>query len=103
MPASHTNGELFVFAGIQPTELRRQKAVQSLARRAQEPEHLPYERLLSSLGGQLRQLKSTHPFVPGVLKLLNNLTHSGISVAKLGEYRWTMEVGRKCPTTPYIY
>ena len=40
-----------------------------LARRAQEPKHFRYKRLLSPLGRQLHQLKSRHPFVPSALEL----------------------------------
>ena len=50
--------KLFILAVIKPTEMRGQKTVLSLARCAQEPQHFLYERLLSSFGGQLRQLKS---------------------------------------------
>ena len=57
MPAFHTNGQLFILAGIQPTELCLQKTVLSLAPRVQVPEHLLYERLLYRLREQLRQLK----------------------------------------------
>ena len=60
---------LFILASIQPTELRRQKAVLFLARRSQKPENILYERLLSPLRRQLRQLKSRHPFVPAALEL----------------------------------
>ena len=35
---------LFIFEGIQPTELYRQKAELSWARRAQEPEYLLYKK-----------------------------------------------------------
>ena len=44
---------LFILAGIQPIKLCRQKAVLSSARRAQEPKHLLYKRLLFPLGRQL--------------------------------------------------
>ena len=49
--------KLFILAVIKPTEIRGQKTVLSLARCSQEPQHFLYERLLSSFGGQLRQLK----------------------------------------------
>ena len=62
---------LFILAGIQPTELCHQKAVLSLACCAQEPEHFLYERLLSPLGGHLQKLKSRHSFMPAALELLN--------------------------------
>ena len=95
MPTFCTNGQLFTLTGIQPTELHRQKAVLSLARRAQEPEYLLYKRLLSSLCGQLRQLKLRHLFVPSELQLLNDLTQPGTSVARWAEYTirlWSMEL-----------
>ena len=46
---------------------------------------------MSPLGGQLRQLKPRHPFVPVALELLNNHIQSGTSVARWAERRWTME------------
>ena len=48
---------LFILSGIQPIELRRQKAVLPLARCAQDPQHLSYKRLLFPLHGQLQPLK----------------------------------------------
>ena len=68
---------LIDLAGIQPTELSRQKAILSLACRAQKPEHLLHEKLVFPSFVHPRQLKSRHPFVPAALKLLNNLVHSG--------------------------
>ena len=78
---------LFIFAGVQPTELCRQKAVRSLARRSQEREQLLYERLLPPLGEQLQQLKSRQSFVPAALELLNNRAQSDTSVARWAEYK----------------
>ena len=63
---------LFVLASILPTELRRKQAVLSLARRAQRPEHMLNERLLSPPYRKHLQLKSRHPFVPAALKLLKD-------------------------------
>jgi len=40
MPASYTSGQPSNLAGIQPAELRRRGAAQSLGRRAMEPGHL---------------------------------------------------------------
>ena len=50
-----------------------------------------YKRLLSLLGGQLRQLKSRHPFVTAAVELLDNPAQSGTSVARWAEYTWSME------------
>ena len=79
---------LFVLAGILPTELRRERAMLSLACRAQEPEHLLNERLLSLPYRGQRQLKSRHPFVPAALKLLRDFSESSISVAHWTELKW---------------
>ena len=57
------------------------KVVLYLARRAQEPEHLLHEKLMSPLSGQLLKIKTRQPFAPAKLELLNNPTLSGISVA----------------------
>ena len=62
------------------------KAVLSLTRRAQERKYLLHKTLLSPHSGQLRLLKSIHPFVPAALKQLNNLAQSGISVARWVEH-----------------
>ena len=82
---------LYVLAGIQPSELRRKKAVLSLACRAQEPEHLLYDRLSSPAYAGHRQLKSRHPFVPAALELLNDLNETDTSAAHWADYRWNVE------------
>ena len=82
---------LYVLAGIQPSELRRKQAVLSLACRAQEPEHLLHNRLSSLPYGGHRQLKSRHPFVPAALELLNDLNKTNIGAAHWADYRWNME------------
>ena len=81
---------LFVLRGIQPTELRCPKAILSLARRSQEPEHLLHKRLVFPSCGYLQRLKSRHPFVPAALKVLNDLTQSGTSGAQWADYKWNM-------------
>ena len=75
---------LFVLAGIQPTELRRQKTILSLARCAQEPKLLHHERPVSPSFGHLRQFKSRHIFMSAALELLSNLAQSGTSLAQWG-------------------
>ena len=40
---------------------------------------------------QLQQLKSRHPFVPAALKLLNDPTQQGTSVAQYAKYRWSIK------------
>ena len=81
----------FILASIQLTEIRHEIVALFLARRAQEPEHLLYEKLPFPLGEQLRQLKSRHSFVTAALKMLNDLAQSGTSVAGWAEYRWSIK------------
>ena len=82
MSASHINEQLFYLIRHAITELCRQKALLSRARRAQEPEHFLYERLQSPLGEQLLQLKSRYPFVLAALELRNDPAQSNTSVAQ---------------------
>ena len=81
---------LYVLAGILPTELRRKRAMLSLARRAQVPESMLHERFLSFYGGN-RQLKSRHPFVPAALELLDEFYKSDTSVAHWAESTWNTD------------
>ena len=90
MPASHTNKQPFILSGIQPT--LHPKAVLFLACQTQKPEHLLHQRLLSLLSGQLRPLKSRHPFA--TLELLNDPAQSGISVAQWAEYNVAWNDGK---------
>ena len=82
---------LYVLAGVLPSELHRKKAVLSLACRAQDPEYLLYDRLVSPPYGRHRQLKSRHPFVPAALELLNDFQELGTSAASWADHRWSME------------
>ena len=45
----------------------------------------------STTFGNLRQLKSRHPFVPAALALLNDFVQSGVSVTRWADNRWNME------------
>ena len=78
---------LYVPAGIQPSELRRKQSVLFLACRAQESDHLLHDRFSSLPYGGHRQLKSRHPFVPVALELLNELNNTNISAAHWVGYR----------------
>ena len=82
---------LFVLAGIDPTELRRKQAVLFLARRAQGPEHILNERLLSLPYRGYLQMKSRHLIVPATLKLLKDFSKSETSVACWEETKWNTE------------
>ena len=52
---------LFILAGIQPAELRRNGATLSLGRRAMEPGHLLHSALTRPSSAVARRLKSRHP------------------------------------------
>ena len=67
LPPTQTN-DLYVLAGIQPSELRHKRAILSLARRAQDPNHILRERLLSPPCEGHRQLKSRRSNVPAALR-----------------------------------
>ena len=86
---------LNALSGILPSELRRKRATLSLARRAQEPNHLLHDRLMSHPYGGYRNLKSRHPFVPAALELLNdlNLNGSESSAADWADRKWNTEWG----------
>jgi len=66
-------GNLFVLAGVTPTELCRKRATLCVARHAMDPKHFLHYRLLFTPTTQQRELKSRHPFVPAALKLLKDL------------------------------
>jgi len=54
-----------LLAGIQPADLRGKRAsLLCFAHRTMEPAHLIHPALTESLGGNARQLKSRHPFLP---------------------------------------
>jgi len=72
---------LFVLAGITPTELRQIIVKLSLARRAMDPEHLLHDQLLFTPTTQQREFKSRHPFVPAALELLKDLDMSNTTAA----------------------
>jgi len=60
-----------ILAGIQPAELRRSGATQSLARRAMEPGHMLHSALTCPSSATARRLKSRHPFVPAAQRVRN--------------------------------
>ena len=84
--------DLYVLAGIQPSELRRKRATLSLARRAQDPKHMLHERLLSPPHRGHRQLKFRRPFVPAALDLLNDADALSTSAAgSWADHKWNTE------------
>ena len=84
--------DLYALAGIQPSELRRKRATLSFARRAQNPKHMLYERLLSSPYVGHGQLKSRRPFVPAALDLINDAdTLSTSATGSWADRKWNIE------------
>ena len=86
---------LYVLAGIQPTELRHKRAMLSLACRAQDPYHSLHDRLRARLCGGYRKLMSRHPFVPAALELLDDFDGSGTSAAGWADHKWNLECQRR--------
>jgi len=78
---------LFILAGIFPSELRRKRATLSLARRLMVLEH----RLLFKPITQQQKLKSRHPFIPAALELLKDLDKSNTTVAFWENHKWNTE------------
>ena len=84
--------DLYAFAGIQPSELRRKTATLSLARRAQDAKHMLHERLSSPPSERHHQLKFRRPFVPAALDLLNDADALSPSAAgSWADHKWNTE------------
>ena len=90
---------LHVLVGIQPSKLRHEKNAFSLACRAQEPEHLLDDSLLSQAYRGQWQLKSRHPFMLATLDLLDHLNKTNTSAAHGADYRWNMGGKKDFPTS----
>ena len=75
---------LYVLAGILPIALRLKRAMLSLTRQVQRPEHILNESFLSSPHRGHRQLKSRHPFLPAALELLKDFFLVGHQCCMLG-------------------
>jgi len=77
-----------ILAGIQPSELRRNGATLSLARRAMEPGHLLHSTLTRPSGAAARRLKSRHPFVPAAQQLISFSDNNNIRAAQWADHQW---------------
>ena len=81
-----------VLSGIQPAELRCQGATLSLANWSSlNPGHILHGQLTESQVASKARLKSRHPFVPAVLKLLCNLSKLGILATQWTNLTWDSE------------
>ena len=84
--------KLPVLSGIQPAWLRREKATLSLANRSSlNPDHILHGQLTESQAASKKRLKSRHPFVPAVRKLLRKIFEFDIRVAQWTNLTWDME------------
>jgi len=79
-----------ILADIQPAELRWNKATLSLARRAMEPGHLLHSVLTRLSSANARRLKSRHPLVPAVQRLIS-ISDKNIRAAQWADYQWNAE------------
>ena len=81
-----------VLSGIQPAELRRQKATLSLTNRSSlDPDHILHGQQTESQAASKERLKSRCPFVPATRKLLHNLSELGIRAAQWTNLTWGIE------------
>ena len=78
-----------VLSGIQPAELRRQRATLSLANRSSlDPGHILHEQVTEPRAATKERLKCRRPFVPAARKLLHNLFELGIRAAQWQNLTW---------------
>ena len=78
-----------VLSGIQPAELRRQRATLSLANRSSlDPCHILHEQVTKLRAASKEKLKCRRPFVPAARKLLHNLLELGIRAAQWTNLTW---------------
>ena len=86
-----------VLSGIQPAELRRQKATLSQANRSSlDPGHILHGQLTEPRDASKERLKSRRPFDPAARKLLHNLSELSIRAAQLTNLTWTQSTPRVC-------
>ena len=89
----HQRTTLFILAGIQPDELRRNGATLSLARLAMEPGHLLHSALTRPASANARHLKSRHPFVLAAQQPISSSDNNDIRVAHWANHQWNAEWG----------
>ena len=81
-----------VLSGIQPAELRRQKATLSLANRSSlDPDHILHGQFHESQDVCRERLKSRRSFVPAARKLLDSLSEMDVRAAEWTNTKWDME------------
>ena len=84
--------DLPVLLGIQPTELRRIRATQSLAHRGSlDPDHILYGLLSESSDTRQVRIRSRCPFVPAARNRLDNLARLGIRASEWTNHEWKTE------------
>jgi len=84
------SNNLPILAGIQPAQLRRNGATQSLARRAMEPGHLLHSALTRPSSAKPRLFKSRYPVVPGAQQLIN-LSDNSMRALQWADHQWNAE------------
>ena len=91
MPAPYINRQLIFLASILPTEIRRKQAMLSLVCRAQEPELVLYERLLSFLLIKDPTAEIERAICTRCTGNFKRLFKSDTSVACWAETKWNTE------------
>ena len=78
-----------VLSGIQPAEIRRLRAILSLAHRGSlDPDHILYGVLNGSSDAHQERLRSRRPFLPAAQNLFDNLARLGIRASKWKNHKW---------------
>ena len=85
-----------ILSFIQPAELRRLRAILSLAKRGTlDPDHILHGQLARLPDFSQERLKPRRPFVSAARKLLNDLFKLGIRAAQWTKYRWSPEYSKR--------
>jgi len=79
-----------ILASIQPAELRRNGATQSLRHRATEPGHVLDSAVTHPSSAEARRLKMRHPFALAAQQLIS-FSDSNIRVAHWADHQWHTE------------
>ena len=91
MPASYSNGQPAILAGIQPAGLLRLGATLLLANRSiLNLNHFLHDHLVRPLDAQQERLKSRCPFAFDARKLFDNASKLDICVGQWTDFTWNI-------------
>ena len=92
VPLHRSTFRFFQLSGIQPAELRRQRATLSLANCSSlDPDHILHGQFHESQDLCRERLKSRHSFVSAARKLLDSFSAMDVCAAQWTNTKWDME------------